>query len=166
MNYTPTELKQRLKVSPNETYIDFYKSLKDGSYGFNINDFVKQYILNHLDNYKLTFTPKGDNYKYISKLAYTNGTINDSFELDLSGDLDKQKVWINKVEYYKDGPTIIYVKPCIIIDNYVFLAENSDNGLRFNSTTSKSITYRRYAPLGKTNVSTHYASFISDSSKL
>lgn len=162
MNYTPTELKQRLKVSPNETYIDFYKSLKDSSYSFNINDFVKQYILNHLDNYKLTFTPKGDNYKYISKLAYTNGTINDSFELDLSGDLDKQKVWINKVEYQKDGPTIISVKPCIIIDNYVFLAENNDNGLRFNSTTSKSITYRRYAPLGKTNVSTHYASFISD----
>ena len=42
------------------------------------------------------------------------------------------------------------------------MAENNDNGLRFNSTTSKSITYRRYAPLGKTNVSTHYASFISD----
>ena len=109
MNLAPTELKLAIKVgrkwdsSANDgngawverSYVDFLNDVKEGTVTANSEKFAKQYILNHLDNYKLTFTPKGDNYKYISKLAYTNGTINDSFELDLSGDLDKQKVCKN-----------------------------------------------------------------------
>jgi len=76
MSLAPTLLKLGLRVNNNSTeegYIDFINDVIDGNVSMDSNDlisFAKQYILNHLDNKKFVFTPKGNARSTVNNLAY------------------------------------------------------------------------------------------------
>jgi hypothetical protein len=76
MSLAPTLLKLGLRVNNNtseEGYIDFINDVIGGKINMDSNDlmnFAKQYILNHLDNKKLVFTPKGSARNAVNNRAY------------------------------------------------------------------------------------------------
>lgn len=76
MSLAPTLLKLGLRVNNNTSergYIDFINDVIGGKINMDSNDlmnFAKQYILNHLDNKKLVFTPKGSARTAVSTRAF------------------------------------------------------------------------------------------------
>ena len=76
MSLAPTLLKLGLRVDTStsqEGYIDFINDVIDGKVNMDSNDlisFAKQYILNHLDNKKFVFTPKGNARSTVNSKAY------------------------------------------------------------------------------------------------
>ena len=98
MSLAPTLLKLGLRVNNNtseEGYIDFINDVIGGKINMDSNDlmnFAKQYILNHLDNKKLVYTPKSDarpavnNKAFNSEKNYWNMNFQVSYkELDSKG---------------------------------------------------------------------------------
>ncbi len=76
MSLAPTLLKLGLRITNNtkdEGYIDFIDDVISGNINVDANNlinFAKQYILNHLDNKKFVFTPKGEARRKVNIKAY------------------------------------------------------------------------------------------------
>ena len=91
MSLAPTLLKLGLRVNNNtseEGYIDFINDVIGGKINMDSNDlmnFAKQYILNHLDNKKLVFTPKGSARTAVSSRAFNEqgGYWNTEFSISM-----------------------------------------------------------------------------------
>ena len=86
MTLTPTDLKESLEVATigNNTvnYNDYWKALKNETMsGLNVNDFFRQFIMNHLDENSLLYKCIGTNETYVKDFAYDSksNTFKDSF---------------------------------------------------------------------------------------
>ena len=154
MNLAPNAIKQSIEVGNGVSYIDFLRNVLNGKVEINQDNFAKQYILNHLTNYRLVFHPKGDALKTVKKL-YKNSAqvVQNSFDLDIAKlSEDEQKLWTMG----KNEDKQLKFRPCIVIEGVVYLADGDGNS--FNTSTSTSMTYRRAYAQGSTNKSLMFLS--------
>ena len=171
MNLAPTELKLNMKlwrewdpsadngkgawIQSDKSYIDFLNEVKKGI-SVNIEEFAKQYILNHLDNRSLVFTAKGSTRDFLKKEVYKNGVAASEFTLKVSKLGDDAKNYTIADDTIPKSWTAF--RPCIIVDGIVYMCESGND--KFNVSTDGSMTYRKVSQLGTTNKSLQY---ISDS---
>lgn len=168
MNLAPTELKLAIKVgrkwdsSANDgngawverSYVDFLNDVKEGTVTANSEKFVKQYILNHLDNRRLVFTAKGSNLKYLKTLVYKNGEAVSNFTLDVNKLGDDAKNYTIKDSTLPKN--CVAFRPCIVVDGITYICDSSND--KFNVSYDGSITYYKVSQLGTTNKSLQYVS--------
>lgn len=153
MNLAPNSVKESIKAGGNITYIDFLREIQSGKVRINNDNFAKQYILNHLTNYRLVFYPKGNTLTTIKKLSKKGDVIQNSFDLDIAKlSEEEQKIWT----IGKNEDKQLKFRPCIVIDGVVYLANGDGN--TFNTSTSTSMTYRRAYAQGSTNKSLMFLS--------
>lgn len=158
MNLAPVEVKLGVQVGFDyngnpKSYVDFLNDVQNGNIGINSNEFAKQYILNHTDNRRLVYTPKGNSKKIISRLVYNNNVAQDSFILDVD-------------KLGKDGNDFLLrtakkgeysFKPAIMMDDMIYMASSGD-GAEFNVSPYGSMTYVRVDALGSSGKSLQYVS--------
>ena len=162
MNLAPNAVKQAIEVGNGTSYIDFLRDVLDGKVEINQDNFAKQYILNHLTNYRLVFHPKGDALKTVKKL-YKNSAqvVQNSFDLDIAKlSENEQKLWTMG----KNEDKQLKFRPCIVVEGVVYLADG--DGSSFNTSTSTSMTYRRAYAQGSTNKSLMFLSATEKSKDL
>lgn len=154
MNLAPNSVKQSIEAGDNITYIDFLREVQSGKVRINNDNFAKQYILNHLTNYKLVFYPKGNALTTVKKLYKNeNNIIQNSFDLDINKlNPEDAKIWTMG----KNEDKQLKFRPCIIIDGTVYLADG--DGASFNTSTSTKMTYRKAYAQGSTNKSLMFLS--------
>ena len=153
MNLAPNSVKQLIEVGNGVTYIDFLREVQAGNIRIDSDNFAKQYILNHLTNYRLVFHPKGDALTTVKKLYKKGDIISNSFDLDIARlSEDEQRIWTMGKNEFKE----LKFRPCVIIEGIPYIADGS--GVSFNTSTSTSITYRRAAAQGSTNRSLMFLS--------
>lgn len=154
MNLAPNAVKQMIEVGDGVSYVEFLNDVLAGKVSLNADNFAKQYILNHLGNYKLAFYPKGDALTTVKKL-YINSArvIQSSFELDIAtlGE-EEQKIWTMGKNEAKE----LKFRPCIVINGTVYIADG--DGSNFNTSTSTKMTYREAYAQGSTNKSLMFLS--------
>lgn len=158
MNLAPVEVKLGVQVGFDyngnpKSYVDFLNDVQKGNIGINSNEFAKQYILNHTDNKRLVYTPKGNSKKIISKLVYNNNVAQDSFILDvdkLGKDGNDFLLKVTKTGEYS-------FKPAIMMDDMIYMA-SSEDGAEFNVNSFGSMTYVRVDALGSSGKSLQYVS--------
>ena len=161
MNLAPNSIKQLIEVGNGVSYIDFLRKVQAGDVRINTDDFAKQYILNHLTNYKLVFNPKGDALTTIKKLYKKGDIISNSFDLDIAKlSEDEQKIWTIGKNEFKE----LKFRPCIIIEGIPYIADG--DGITFNTSTSTKMTYRRASVQGSTNKSLMFLSSTEKSKDL
>ena len=167
MNLAPNSVKQLIEVGNGDTYIDFLREVQAGDVRINTDDFAKQYILNHLTNYKLVFHPKGDALTTVKKLyrkvddTRKEYILVNSFDLDIAKlNEEEQKIWTMGKNEFKE----LKFRPCIIIEGIPYIADGS--GVSFNTSTSTSMTYRRANAQGSTNKSLMFLSSTEKSKDL
>lgn len=161
MNLAPNSIKQLIKVDNGISYIDFLREVQAGDVRIDTNNFAKQYILNHLTNYKLVFYPKGDALTTVKKLYRRGDVVSNSFDLDIAKlSEDEQKIWTMGKNEFKE----LKFRPCIIIEGTPYIADG--DGVTFNTSTSTSITYRRASAQGSTNKSLMFLSSTEKSKDL
>lgn len=161
MNLAPNSIKQLIKIGNGISYIDFLREVQAGGVRIDTNNFAKQYILNHLTNYKLVFYPKGDALTTVKKLYRKGDVVSNSFDLDIAKlSEDEQKIWTMGKNEFKE----LKFRPCIIIEGIPYIADG--DGARFNTSTSTSITYRRASAQGSTNKSLMFLSLTEESKDL
>lgn len=153
MNLAPNSVKQSIEAGGNITYIDFLREVQLGKVGINTDNFAKQYILNHLTNYRLVFYPKGNALTTVKKLSRKGDIVQNSFDLDIAKlSEEEQKIWTMG----KNEDKQLKFRPCIVIDGTVYLAEGDGNS--FNTSTSTKMTYRKAYAQGSTNKSLMFLS--------
>ena len=153
ISLAPTILKLGLRMPIQESessYIEFIRSMVNGNITMDSNDlisFAKQYILNHLDNKKFVFTPKGQaNREVINKAYNEQGAFwNSSFSISLNslGD-DIASLFTIKDESLKGEAKAF--RPVIALEkngNTAYYMADS-NGARFNvvDPANGSMTYK------------------------
>lgn len=157
MNLAPMEVKLNVTVGNDydgnpKSYVDFLNDVQDSKISINHEEFAKQYLLNHLDNNRLVFNPKGRAKKLVSNLAFENGEAKRSFT-------------INSKKLGKDGNTFLLTsedkkvtvfRPVIVVDGVPYMC-NSGEGI-FNESTSGSMTYYMVDALGESGKSLQYSS--------
>ena len=154
MSLAPTLLKLGLRVNTEteeKGYIDFINDVIKGKINMNSNDlvnFAKQYILNHLDNNKLVFTPKGNARTVVANKAYNEAQQgwNTSFTIsqkELGKDVGK--LFLLNDDTLEKGE--VAYRPVIALERdgvtkYYMADGNSD---KFNVTSSAdgTMTYRQ-----------------------
>lgn len=157
MNLAPMEVKLNVTVGNDydgnpKSYVDFLNEVQDGKIGINHDEFAKQYLLNHLDNNRLVFIPKGRIKKLISNLAFEYGEAKSSFTID-SNKLGKDG---NSFLLPSIETGLSVFRPVIVIDGVPYMCDS--NGIVFNKSTSGSITYYRVDALGESGKSLQYTS--------
>lgn len=161
MNLAPNSIKQLIEVGNGVSYIDFLREVQAGEVRIDTNNFAKQYILNHLTNYKLVFHPKGDALTTVKKLYRKGDVVSNSFDLDIAKlSEDEQKIWTMGKNEFKE----LKFRPCIIIEGIPYIADG--DGATFNTSTSTSMTYRRASAHGSTNKSLMFLSSTEKSKDL
>lgn len=160
MSLAPNSVKQSIIVEKRMeggtlkevSYIDFLREIQKGDISINTEDFVIQYILNHVDNDKLVFNPKGKVLTDVRKLAKTEANIaKRSFEID-AGASDNRKIWtIGRTE--KGG---LKFRPCVKIDGVIYIARG--DGDTFHTSTGNTMTYVLASAQGSTNKSLMFKS--------
>ena len=159
MSLAPTLLKLGLRINNNSTergYIDFINDVIDGNVNMDSNDlisFAKQYILNHLDNKKFVFTPKGNARSTVNNRAYNEqGKYwNNEFSISLkSMGKDVASLFTIHDDTLEKGETAF--RPVIALERDETTAYYMANsrGDRFNVTSSAdgTMTYRLVHPQG------------------
>ena len=154
MSLAPTFLKLGLRVNTQteeKGYIDFIRDVIDGKINYGSNDlvnFAKQYILNHLDNNKLVFTPKGNARTVVANKAYSEAQQgwNTSFTISQKElGRDTGKLFLLNDETLQKGE--VAYRPVIALERdgvtKYYMADG--NGDRFNVTSAAdgTMTYRQ-----------------------
>lgn len=157
MNLAPTEVKQTLLVpsedNPTRTYVDFLNQVLHGDFDVSHNEFAKQYILNHPDNYRLVYQAKSKEAKKILRpLAFEAGEAKSRFTLDVSSNKDAASMFVLSSDK-KNG--IMHFVPAIQIGGSVFIANGTSSD--FNMSTTGTMEYIRMDTLGS-NKSKNYHS--------
>jgi hypothetical protein len=160
MSLAPNSVKQSIIVErrmeggtlKEVSYIDFLREIQKGEISITTQDFVIQYILNHVDNDKLVFNPKGKVLTDVRKLAKTEANIaKKSFEIDASVS-DNRKIWtIGRTE---NGE--LKFRPCVKIDGVIYIARG--DGGSFHSSAGNTMTYVLASAQGSTNKSLMFKS--------
>ena len=160
MSLAPNSIKQSIIVEKRMeggtlkevSYIDFLREIQRGEISINTEDFVRQYILNHIDNDKLVFNPKGKVLTEVRKLAKTEANIaKKSFEIDASVS-DNRKIWTTG----RTEKGEIKFRPCVKIDGVIYIA--SGDGGSFHSSAGNTMTYVLASAQGSTNKSLMFKS--------
>lgn len=157
MNLAPTEVKLAVQVGYDyngnpKSYVDFLNDVQKSRIGVNNQEFAKQYLLNHLDNNRLVFHPKGRNGRLISSLAFSDGVAVSSFTLDVKK-LGKEG---NPFLLPSEEKGVSYFRPVIVIDDIVYMCSSNDE--IFNASTTGSINYYKVDALGESGKSLQYSS--------
>ena len=157
MNLAPTEVKLAVQVGYDyngnpKSYVDFLNDVQKSRIGVNNQEFAKQYLLNHLDNNRLVFHPKGRNGRLISSLAFSDGVAVSSFTLDVKK-LGKEG---NPFLLPSEEKGVSYFRPVIVIDDIVYMCDSND--VVFNASTTGSINYYKVDALGESGKSLQYSS--------
>lgn len=157
MNLAPTEVKLAVQVGYDyngnpKSYVDFLNEVQKSEIGVNNQEFAKQYLLNHLDNNRLVFHPKGRNGRLISNLAFSDGVAVSSFTLDVKK-LGKEG---NPFLLPSEEKGVSYFRPVIVIDDIVYMCDSND--VVFNASTTGSINYYKVDALGESGKSLQYSS--------
>lgn len=157
MNLAPTLLKMGLRVTTDtseRTYINFIRDVIAGDVNMDGNAltlFAQQYILNHLDNKKFVFTPKGEARSAIKAYNEEGEYWNNSFTVSLKSlDDNIKSQFLVSDDSLKEGE--VAFRPVIAVErngiiNY-YMADSS--GVRFNVTDVANgvMTYRKVYALG------------------
>lgn len=157
MNLAPTEVKLAVQVGYDyngnpKSYVDFLNEVQNSNIGVNNQEFAKQYLLNHLDNTKLVFNPKGRTGKIINTLAFENGIAVNSFTLDAKK-LGKDA---NPFLLPSEDKGINVFRPVILVDGVSYMCNSGEE--IFNQSTTGSINYYRVEALGDTGKTLQYSS--------
>lgn len=157
MNLAPTEVKLAVQVGYDyngnpKSYVDFLNDVQKSRIGVNNQEFAKQYLLNHLDNNRLVFHPKGRNGRLISNLAFSDGVAVSNFTLDVKK-LGKEG---NPFLLPSEEKGVSYFRPVIVIDDIVYMCDSND--VVFNASTTGSINYYKVDALGESGKSLQYSS--------
>lgn len=157
MNLAPTEVKLAVQVGYDyngnpKSYVDFLNDVQKSRIGVNNQEFAKQYLLNHLDNNRLVFHPKGRNGRLISNLAFSDGVAVSSFTLDVK----KSGKEGNSFLLPSEEKGVSYFRPVIVIDDIVYMCDSND--VVFNASTTGSIDYYKVDALGESGKSLQYSS--------
>lgn len=157
MNLAPTEVKLAVQVGYDyngnpQSYVDFLNEVQKSRIGVNSQEFAKQYLLNHLDNTRLVFHPKGRSGKIISNLAFEKGVAVNSFTLNAKK-LGKDA---NPFLLPSEDKGIDVFRPAIVIDDVAYLCNSG--GDVFNQSTTGSMDYFRVDALGDAGKSLQYSS--------
>lgn len=157
MNLAPTEVKLAVQVGYDyngnpKSYVNFLNDVQKSRIGVNNQEFAKQYLLNHLDNNRLVFHPKGRNGRLISSLAFSDGVAVSSFTLDVKK-LGKEG---NPFLLPSEEKGVSYFRPVIVIDDIVYMCSSNDE--IFNASTTGSINYYKVDALGESGKSLQYSS--------
>ena len=172
MHLAPTNLKLGLNATEDGlSYVNFVKKVIDGTLDLGETDqiqrmidlFAKQYILNHLDNYKFVFTASNNTPvgKYLFKLAnLESGKAPDSFTLDCQE--------ISDEGYYNmftmkgmAGEQYVAFKPVIALkigNTKIYYMAQSGSATEFNVTSKAAgqMKYVRVNPQGERGRSLAY----------
>lgn len=156
MNLAPTEVKLAVQVGYDyngnpKSYVDFLNDVQKSRIGVNNQEFAKQYLLNHLDNNRLVFHPKGRDGRLISNLAFSDGVAVSSFTLDVKK-LGKEG---NPFLLPSEEKGVSYFRPVIVIDDIVYMCDSND--VVFNASTTGSINYYKVDALGESGKSLQYS---------
>lgn len=157
MNLAPTEVKLGVQVGYDyngnpKSYVDFLNDVQEGNIGINSEEFAKQYILNHLDNNRLVFRPKGNSAKIINNLAFEHGVAKDSFILDVKKLGKDGNPFLLKSSNKEENS----YRPAIVIDDVVYMCNSGEE--HFNVSSTGSIVYYRVDELGVSGKSLQYTS--------
>ena len=163
MNLAPTEVKLAIKVGydydgNSKSYVDFLNEVQEGKVGVNSQEFAKQYLLNHLDNERLVFNPKGRSGKIISNLAFNNGVAATSFTLNAKK-LGKDA---NPFLLPSEEKGLDIFRPVIVIDDLVYMCNSGES--EFNQSSTGSMEYFLVESLGESGKSLQY-NFNGEASK-
>ena len=130
------------------SYAEFLREILDGTNNsMDTEEFIKQFILNNLDNYRFVLSSYPSQVKdFLSELV--RGVLTPkTIRVDVSNkDTDIQNSLVS-VSYH--GGTIIAAKwqPVIKIDDNYYMADGKD-GMRFDVNRSLSMEYKLVTPLG------------------
>ena len=171
MQVAPVEVKLDIKVGSffnvntmqeeEISYIEYLNKIQNGEININIEDFSRQYILNHLDNKVFVSTPKGMALRNIKELSKDEESNNKrSFFLP-------EAYWSSQFKLSKNKEKDSFV-PFIKIEDFpgsgtysIYMAWGE--GPKFNKSIDAGITYIRVDALGESNLSLAYGpSMIAD----
>lgn len=114
----PMSVKKSIMVSPDKSYYDFLKEINAGKVnldGEGINDFVKQYLVNHRDNYRFNYivreTSDSAFDKFIKQESTENGLYKDRFTITIDSNDELKDDFKKIARVTKDNATF---KPIII----------------------------------------------------
>lgn len=165
MNLAPVSVKQSFKVpsinNSDRTYADYLKEIQGGGVRTNTEEFIKQFILNHLDNRRFTYEVKSKAVlEFLSrKGAYKAGFANNSFTVDVleatSKDDKLGRVFVTNTTKVGDN-TVYNFRPVIKIGNDIFMVSNTELG--FAKSASPVATYVKVQSLGTKGMSLQYHS--------
>lgn len=165
MNLAPVSVKQSFKVpsinNSDRTYADYLKEIQGGGVRTNTEEFIKQFILNHLDNRRFTYEVKSKAVlEFLSrKGAYKAGFANNSFIIDAleatSKDDKLGRVFVTNTTKVGDN-TVYNFRPVIKIGNDIFMVSNTELG--FAKSASPVVTYVKVQSLGTKGMSLQYHS--------
>lgn len=153
MSLAPTALKLDLRItndSRDDGYIDYIKDIINGKFDIDSNEminFAKQYILNHLDNKKLVFTPKSNARKACNG-AYNESTKawNSSFTVHLNSvDSNFRNQFLVTDDSLREGK--IAWRPVLAIERdgvtSYYMAASNDAKFNVSDAADGSMTYRQ-----------------------
>lgn len=165
MNLAPVSVKQSFKVpsinNSDRTYADYLKEIQGGGVRTNTEEFIKQFILNHLDNRRFTYEVKSKAVlEFLSrKGAYKAGFADNSFIVDAleatSKDDKLGRVFVTNTTKVGDN-TVYNFRPVIKIGNDIFMVSNTELG--FAKSASPVATYVKVQSLGTKGMSLQYHS--------
>lgn len=144
INLIPTKVKETIVVAKgyngeNITYYQYLRNIKDGNGHSLINpaDFCLKYALNHPNNDKIVYKPKGKIKGVIEKLSTGQSEFTIK-ETEAGRSINSLIVGVTD--------DTIYFRPVLNINGRLFVANG--NGPLRNESVVKSITYREVRPLG------------------
>lgn len=172
MHLAPTHLKLGLNATEDGlSYMNFVKKMIDGTLELGETDqiqrmidlFAKQYILNHLDNYKFVFTASNNTPvgKYLFKLAnLESGKVPDSFTLDCQ-EISDEGYYSMFTMKGRAGEQYVAFKPVIALkvgNTKIYYMAQSGSATEFNVTSKAAgqMKYVRVNPLGERSRSLAY----------
>lgn len=157
MHLAPTAVKEHIKVNNELSYAEFLRKVEHGVISVDTDRFVQQYILNHLDNTRFVYSPKGDALKYLKLQMIKNGEVQSQFEVDIT-DLKDDVAPQLTIKDKSIGEDQIAFRPILQMgtkSNPIYYMAVGTSG-KFNVSDSPRITYRLVEGLGRTNVSLQY----------
>ena len=151
MHLAPVAVKEAIVVdNDGTTYKEFLNKVLKGEIMVNSEAFMKQFILNHLDNWRFNYTVRSrssnkpnDIDAVIKNKAIVNNQLVRTFTLSLKDLGDNKQLLISGTASKEDKYTSEWV-PCIIVNGSVYLASYEGNNYYegFNISVDDSMQYR------------------------
>jgi hypothetical protein len=134
------------------SYADYLRKVQNGDIGIDVNDFSRQFILNHLDNYRFTYKPISNNLAYVKGLLRTGKVISTNFEISLDAQNINPQFFVVKQEKEANDNLKTTFKPVIIVDDVAYMAET------LGPVRGNTMKYKRASVQGIKNKSMMYKS--------